>query len=124
MLPDDWQKQLSAVYPKRKGQGWQNAKRQILQHLKNGESFDEMLRGSDNYRKHIAVSGEFVRMAQTFFGPNMWWLEFLDDEEVENEYTLDDEASKYGLTRGENESDESLKRRIGTAQTKRQYGIV
>lgn len=123
MLPEDWRQQLLKVYPKRNGQGWQNAKRQILKHLENGESFEEMLRGADNYRKHIALSGEFVRMAQTFFGPNLWWLEFQEDDEISNEFTLDDDAAQYGLTRADGESDESLRRRVGTAQTKKQYGI-
>ena len=121
-LPPDWRKQLQAVYPKRKGQGWIKAGKQLEKHLENGESWDAILRGSDNYRRHCAASGEFVRMAQTFFGPNMWWLEFQDDDTESNELTLDDTAKDCGLTRADGESDESLKRRIGIAQTKRLYG--
>lgn len=122
-LPKDWRQQLLKAYPKRNGQGWMRAKAQIERHLQNGESWDEMVLGANNYRKHIAVSGEFVRMAQTFFGPNMWWLEFLESENCSNEITLDDEAGEYGLVRGDGESDESLKKRIGTAQTKSKYGL-
>jgi hypothetical protein len=122
MLPQDWRQQLSKVYPKRNGQGWQNAKRQIIKHLEEGESFEEMLTGADNYRRHIAESGEFVRMAQTFFGPAMFWTEFQESVVAENEVTLDDEAGDLGLKRGPNESDESLKTRIGIAQTKALYG--
>ena len=122
MLPNDWRQQLMKVYPKRKGQGWVKAGKQIEKHLANGEDFEEMLRGADNYRRHCAESGEFVRMAQTFFGPNMWWLEFEDDDTAENAITLDDTAKDCGLVRAEGESDESLSRRIGIAQTKRLYG--
>ena len=112
------------VYPKRRGQGWIKAEEKIREHLKNGHgTFEEMLKGANNYRKYIAESGEYARMAQTFFGPNQWWTEFMDDEEIENELTLDDEAERYDLTRAENESDESLRNRVGTAQTKAQYGI-
>ena len=121
-LPTDWRQQLSKVYPKRNGQGWVNAKRQILKHLSEGEDFEEMLLGADNYRKYIAESGEFVRMAQTFFGPQMFWTEFQELVVTENEITLDDTAKELGLERQENESDESLNGRIGIAQTKKLYG--
>ena len=121
MLPTDWRQQLSKVYPKRNGQGWVNAKRQILVHLKEGESWEEMLLGADNYRKYIVESGEFVRMAQTFFGPNMWWTEF-QESVGENEITLDDTAKDLNLERQENESDASLNSRIGIAQTNKLYG--
>ncbi len=123
MLPKDWRQQLQSAYPKRMGQGWLNAKRQIQIHLEAGELFDEMVQGANNYRVHCAESGEFVRMAQTFFGPNMWWLEFLDDESCENVITLDDEAKSQGLIRSDGESDNSLKDRIGTAQTKAMYPV-
>ncbi len=122
MIPKDWRQQLQAVYPRRRGQGWIMAGKQIAKHLDNGESFDEMLKGADNYRRYIAESGEFVRMSKTFFGPNMWWLEY-DDADCSNEVTLEDTASDCGLTRAENETDESLKRRIGVAITKREYGL-
>ena len=83
-----------------------------------------MLVGADNYRRHCAATGEYVRMAQTFFGPNMWWLEFQDDEDAVNEVTLDDTARECGLARGEGESDESLTGRISVAQTKRLHNIA
>ncbi len=98
------------------------AGKQIAKHLDNGESFEEMLKGADNYRRYIAESGEFVRMAQTFFGPNMWWLEY-DDADCSNEITLDDKAKDHGITRQPNESDSDLNSRIGVAMTKQQYGI-
>ena len=123
-LPPDWRKQLQAVYPKRNGQGWIKAGEKIEEHLANGESFEEMLRGADNYRKCCAKEGtepQYIRMAQTFFGPNMWWLEFMELEDAENELTLDDEAAEYGIQRQENEGDDSLKVRLGVAMTKRQY---
>lgn len=125
MLPKDWRKQISAVYPKRNGQGWINAGTKIAEHLANGESFDEMLRGADNYRKCCAEEGtepQYIRMAQTFFGPNMWWLEFQENESVENELTLDDKAAEYDIIRQEDEDDTSLKTRIGVAMTRKQYG--
>lgn len=123
MLPSDWRQQLQKVYPKRRGQGWVKTGQQIERHIKNGEDFATMLRGADNYRRHCATSGEYVRMAQTFFGPNMWWLEFQDNDVCENELTLDDMAGECGLNRGEGESDESLSSRIGTAQTKAMYSV-
>lgn len=122
MLPSDWRKQLQAVYPKRRGQGWADAGRKIEKHLKDGASFEEMVRGADNYRRHCAQTGEFVRMAKTFFGPDMWWEEFLDDDDVTNELTLDDEGKQYGLVRQPGEEDESFKRRIGVAMTRKMYG--
>ncbi len=120
MLPPDWFEQLRAAYPRRKGQGWVAAKRQILKHLDNGESFDEILKGTHCYRRYIAESGEFVRMARTHFGPQMFWLEF-DDDDCSNEITLDDTAGDCGLTRAEGEDNESLNKRIGIAQTKAMY---
>lgn len=123
-LPEDWRQQLLRAYPKRSGQGWVRAGQQIERHLQNGESWDEMLVGANNYRKHCARSGEFVRMAQTFFGPNMWWLEFQDDTEAENVITLDDECAAFNIARQPGESDEALKVRLGTAQTKAKYGIA
>jgi hypothetical protein len=120
-LPPDWRKQLQAVYPKRNGQGWVKAGQQIQKHLQDGESFDDMLIGADNYRKHCAVSGEFVRMAQTFFGPNMWWLEFMEFEDEKNELTLDDKAAEYGLKRQDGEDDNSLNTRLGVAMTREKY---
>jgi len=121
MIPDNWRQQLQAVYPRRRGQGWIMAGKQIAKHLADGESFAEMVQGADNYRRYIAQSGEFVKMAQTFFGPNMWWLEY-DDDDCINEVTLDDTASDNGLTRQPNETDEQLKLRIGVAQTSKLYG--
>ena len=121
MIPKDWQKQLSTAYPKRKGQGWVKTGQQIEKHIKDGQDFDEMLIGANNYRKHCATSGEFVRMAQTFFGPNLWWLEFQDDDDDTNEITLDDTARDCGLERQEGEGDESLTRRIGISMTNRKY---
>jgi hypothetical protein len=120
-LPKDWRQQLQKVYPKRRGQGWVNAGKQIAKQLVSGESFEEMLIGADNYRRHCAVTGEFVRMAQTFFGPNMWWTEYLDDEDCINEVTIDDQARDVGLVRQDGESDDHLKRRIGVAQTEAMY---
>ena len=110
--PKDWRKQISAVYPKRNGQGWIKTGEQIAKHLADGESFEEMLLGADNYRKCCAVEEtepRFIKMAQTFFGPNMWWLEFLECETAENELTLDDKAAEYDIKRQEGEDDASLK---------------
>ncbi len=120
MLPPNWRQQLQAVYPRRRGQGWVMAGKQIAKHLDNGESFEDMLRGADNYRRYIAESGEFIRMAKTFFGPQMFWLEF-DDDDCTNEITLDDTAKDAGIERQPNESDESLKQRIGISQTNSMY---
>jgi len=118
ILPPDWKQQLLKVYPKRQGQGWVDAKRWIEKHLDNGEDWDEMLFGANAYRLHIVKTGEFVKMARTFFGPQMFWLEY-DDEECDNEVTLDDEARMYQIERQDGESDASLKHRLGIAMTQK-----
>ena len=121
--PPDWRQQLREAYPKRQGQGWTNVGKQIHKHIENGESWDEMLAGANAYRRYIAqteTEPAFIKMAATFFGPGLWWLEY--DEDEGNEITLDDQANEFNLIRQENENDESLKARIGVAMTKRQYG--
>ena len=121
MLPPDWKQQLLKVYPKRQGQGWVNTEKWITKHLEAGEDFEAMLSGANSYRRYIATSGEFVKMAQTFFGPSKFWLEF-DDEDCANEVTLDDEAQQFDIKRQQGEGDEHLKKRLGVAMTKKQYG--
>lgn len=126
MTPEQF-KELRQAYPKRKGDnGWVECRNRIDTHLENGESWEEMLRGAHNYRKFCAENQEdtrFIKQARTFFGPNMWWLEWQEMPDDENTVSVDDEAEKLGLVRGEGEDDESLKRRIGIAQTMLQYNI-
>ena len=125
MLPKDWQKQIKDAYPKRQGQGWKLAFQKIQAHIKNGHDFEDILKGANNYRKYCAeneIDSQYIKMAVTFFGPGEWWNEY-DEVQVANELTLDDIASSLGLTRQSGESDESLKRRIGNAQTLKQYGM-
>ena len=123
-LPEDWKQQIKNAYPKRQGQGWKLAFQKIEAHVKNGEKFSEILKGANSYRCYCIeneIEPQFIKMAVTFFGPGEWWNEY--DEVEENVMTLDDEAGKLGIARQEGESDESLKRRIGIAQTMKAYNM-
>lgn len=126
MTPEQF-KALRDAYPKRKGdQGWGAVRRQIPRHIENGESWEEMIRGAHNYRKFCAENQEdtrFIKQARTFYGPDLWWHEWQEMPDDSNDISLDDEAETLGLTRGDGEDDESLKRRIGIAETMRQYNI-
>lgn len=52
-----------------------------------------------------------------------WIRKALELGTVRVETPLDDEAADLGLTRQDGESDESLKRRIGIAQTMKAYNM-
>lgn len=85
-LPEDWQQQIKAAYPKRYGgYGWADALRLIQSAVARGESFEAILAGTVRYRKYCEASGkigtELVRQAKTFFGPGRWWAEYDDLEE-------------------------------------------
>jgi hypothetical protein len=127
-LPDDWLDQIKAAYPKRTGgHGWGYLKTRIPLLISEGHAFDEMLAGCKSYAQLAKTTGkygtEYVMQARTFFGPGEWWLEEYVVPDGEYVKTLDDEASECGLQRAPNESDESLRSRVGTAQTKSRYGI-
>lgn len=126
-LPTDWMRQLQAAYPKRAGgQGWGHVRKKVPELINDGHSFEELL---DSVKRYCALCkalgderGPFVMQARTFFGPGEWWLEDYDlptDGSVT--LTLNQEAETHGLKRGPDESDESLKRRLGIAQTKAIY---
>ena len=82
-LPEDWLEQLRAHYPRRSGgQGWGNVPRLVRARIRGGCSFESILAGTTDYRQHCEATGivgtEFVRMAQTFYGPGCWFLEDWD----------------------------------------------
>lgn len=126
-LPHDWFDQLRKTYPKRLGgQGWGFLRKKIPQLIDSGHSFADLMAGVKRYRALMDATNTtgtpYVMQARTFFGPGEWWLEDYDlptDGSVK--LTLDQEAGKYGLTRQTGESDESLARRVGVAQTKAMY---
>ena len=123
MLPHDWQKLIKLAYPKRRGQGWKIAFEKIEKHVEDGHTFEDILKGADNYRRYCAeneIEAKYIKMASTFFGPGEWFYEY-DDLDESNELTLDDMASSLGLTRQEGETDDHLKMRIGHAQTMKAY---
>ena len=129
MLPTNWLNQIRDAYPKRiGGQGWGHVKKRIPALIKAGERFDDMLNGCEGYSRMLKDTGkygtEFVMQARTFFGPGEWWLEEYSFSEGEYVKSLDDKATEVGLTRAPNETDESLEKRIGTAETKQRYGIA
>ena len=76
-LPDDWLKQIQAVYPRRRGgQGWGYVKRRVPELIKEGNDFEDILAGAKSYGDYCKATGEeYVRMARTFFGPDEWWAE-------------------------------------------------
>ena len=79
-LPDDWLGQIREVYPRRPGgQGWGTVKRLVPALVKQGNDFEDILKGAKEYgdlcRMEKTEGGPFVRMAQTFFGPGEWWME-------------------------------------------------
>jgi hypothetical protein len=125
LLPDDYMKQLQSVYPKRHGgQGWRKVRTELIPKLiKEGVTFEDLLEAAKGYGDYCrATNDQYVRMAQTFFGPGGWWEEEYDiptDGSVE--LTLDQEATKYGIMRQEGEDDESLRNRVGIAMTKQRY---
>ena len=129
MLPKDWLQQIREAYPKRTGgQGWGHVKKRLPNLVQGGESFDDMIAGCESYSRMLKDTGkygtEFVMQARTFFGPGEWWLEAYDLQACEYVKTLDDKAAEVGISRQENETDESLEKRIGTAETKQRYGIA
>ena len=128
-LPADWLPQLKKVYPKRVGgQGWGHLKRRIPVLIDAGESFEDLLDSAKKYAASMEATRQtntpFVMQARTFFGPGEWWLEDYElptDGSVE--LTLDQTAKKFNLVRGDGESDASLRKRIGIAETTRMYEL-
>ncbi len=127
-LPSDWLDQIRRAYPKRVGgQGWGHLRKRVPALIQQGESFESLLDGVRRYAALMKATGQektpYVKQACTFFGPGEWWLEDYDlPDDGSVQLTVDQEAEKYGLQRQEGESDESLRRRVGVAQTKAMYG--
>jgi hypothetical protein len=121
MLPDNWFELLKNEYPKRPGgQGWGSVKKLVPRAIQSGATWDEILAGTKAYKKWVQSSGkagtEYIRMAQTFFGPGEWWAE---EYEVEAEVVKTDwnaVAEDLGIpVRQEGEEMEAFRRRIGVA---------
>ena len=124
MLPSDWLKQIKDVYPRRpSGNGWGTVKRLVPALVRDGESFEDILQAAKDYGEFCEATGEqYIRMAQTFYGPGEWWQEdYFIPRDGSVELTLDQEAENYQITRQPNEDDESLKVRVGIAMTNRKY---
>ncbi len=71
---------LKAVGPTRRGSHvWKAVERLIARHLSDGEDFEQMVLGWQNYARHCRQTGsegtEFVMMARTFFGRDLHWQE-------------------------------------------------
>ena len=86
-LPADWLEQLKNEYPKRAGgHGWGHARVRVLARIKEGHAFEQIKDGTSRYRHYCTNAGisgtEFVKQAQTFYGPGLW---FLDDYDTHQE---------------------------------------
>ena len=82
VLPNDWFEQIKAVYPKREGsQGWYGKpfKTMLQARLKEGHSFEDMIKGAKAYAEHCKhtkkIGTTFVMQAKRFFGPSVYFLE-------------------------------------------------
>jgi len=112
MLPNDWLKQLKLVYPKRgAGQGWGKVKKLVHILIEDGESWEDILAGAKRYGDYCRATNEqYVRMAQTFYGPDEWWQEdyelpgsnskgmpkeITDQERAEDKRKADKELANY-----------------------------
>lgn len=74
---------LKAVGPKRRGSHvWKAVERLIARHVEDGEDFELMVTGWQNYARHCRQTHsdgtEFVMMARTFFGRDMHWHEWAE----------------------------------------------
>jgi len=128
MLPPDWLTQIKAEYPLRKGAyGWYDLERHIRARITDF-TWDEIIEGTKRFRK-FAVEDEiwgtcFVMQPVRFYGRGCY---FMEDWAIESGpapvILLDVQAEKYGIVRADSESDESLKRRIGVAQTRKMYNV-
>lgn len=82
-LPEDWLIQLQEVYPKRRnGQGWgrvkttKGVKGLVPALIEDGETWADIYAGAKRYGDYCRTTNEqYVRMAQTFYGPVEWWRE-------------------------------------------------
>jgi len=86
VTPEEF-KALKAEYPKRsrgRGYEWPKAHDQINKRISEGHSFDDIMQGTKDYCAASKISGdygtEYIKMASTFYGPG---LHFLDEYELE-----------------------------------------
>jgi len=127
MLPTDWLVQIKATYPLRKGAyGWYDLERHIKARLADF-SWDEIIAGTKRFRK-FAVEDEiwgtcYVMQPVRFYGRGCFFMEDWATESAPPTITLDLQAEKYGITRADSETDDSLKKRIGVAQTMKMYPV-
>ena len=100
--PEDWFKQIKAAYPKRakgKAYEWPKAFQQLQLRFKEGHSFEDILQGTKDYCAASKLSGdyggEYIKMASTFFGPGLHFLDEYELEEavVERTYRKQEEIS-------------------------------
>jgi hypothetical protein len=94
---------LKAVGPRRRGSHvWKAVERQIARHLIDGEDFEQMVLGWQNYARHCKQTGsdgtEFVMMARTFFGRDMHWQEWAEMD-TRTAYQIAQDLEWEGLER-------------------------
>ena len=89
-MDDNWFDQIKAAYPKRgKGcnYGWPQAFKLIQGHMKDGHSFETILKGTQDYCTGSKLCGnfgtEYIKQASTFFGPGLHFLDEYETEDVE-----------------------------------------
>lgn len=125
MLPENWLDEIKEHYPKRKGSyGWYELERHVKARLKQF-TWNQILEGTKRFRR-FAISDEifgtsFVMQPTRFYGRGCYFMEDWEIEVDSATLTVDDQAKEHGIERQPGEPDESLKRRIGVAMTKRQY---
>ena len=90
-------------------------------------TWDEIIDGTKRFRK-FAIEDEiwgtcFVMQPVRFYGRGCFFTEDWATESAPATVTLDLQAEKYAIVRADGESDESMKGRIGVAQTRKIYNI-
>lgn len=113
-LPEDWLEILKREYPRRAGgQGWGKARAGCLARIKEGHTWEKILRGTQGYGHHCTATGicntGFVKQAATFYGPGLWFLDDYDPA-VTNEIML--LAKIFRVKQGLGESDELFASRV------------
>ena len=124
-LPDDWLEQIKQHYPKRKGSyGWWELERHVKARL-NQFTWEQIDKGTRRYRNFAILEDiygtSFVMQPIRFYGTGCYFMEDWQTEIESAQLNVDDTAQEHGLTRAEGESDESLNKRIGIAQTRKLY---
>ena len=121
-------KEIQRVYPKRHGsQRWADARKAIRARLREGHEIDELLEGTRRYAEFCQQEGktgsQFVMQASTFFGANK---AFRDGWELSKSHgngaeSIQAAATRLGIDRRADETEESFRRRVANALTAEMY---